>query len=60
MKYDYTSSMLKDLDARRHTEIDSFAGSIVRFGEKLGIATPVNAVIYHAIKALEEKNDRLI
>ena len=28
--------------------------------EEFGIPTPVNAVIYHVIKAIEEKNDGLI
>lgn len=52
-------STLQDLDAGRHTEVDMFAGAIVRMGAKLGIPTPYNDFAYHAIKALEEKNDGL-
>lgn len=50
-------STLQDLEAGKPTEIDMFAGEVMRLGEKLGVATPVNAVLYHAIRALEEKND---
>lgn len=50
-------STLQDIDAGRHTEIDMFAGAVVRMGKELGISTPYNEFIFHAIKALEEKND---
>ena len=52
-------STLQDLDAGRHTEIDMFAGALMRMGEELGIPTPYNEYTYHMIKALEEKNDGL-
>lgn len=50
-------STLQDLDAKRHTEVDMFAGAIVKMGKELGIPTPYNEFTYHMIKALEEKND---
>jgi 2-dehydropantoate 2-reductase len=50
-------STLQDLDAGRHTEVDMFAGAMVRMGKELGIPTPYNELVYHIIKALEEKND---
>lgn len=49
-------STLQDLDAKRTTEIDMFAGAMVRMGRELGIPTPCNEFAYHTIKALEEKN----
>lgn len=52
-------STLQDLDAKRHTEVDMFAGAIVRMGKELGIPTPYNETAYHIIKALEQKNDGL-
>lgn len=52
-------STLQDIDAGRHTEIDMFAGALVRMGKELGIPTPYNEYTYHMIKALEEKNDGL-
>lgn len=52
-------STLQDLDAKRHTEVDMFAGAIIRMGQELGIPTPYNEFTYHMIKALEERNDGL-
>lgn len=52
-------STLQDIDAKRHTEIDMFSGTLVRMGKELGIPTPYNEYTYHMIKALEEKNDGL-
>lgn len=52
-------STLQDLDAGRHTEVDMFAGAVVRLGEKYDIPTPYNTFALHAIHALEEKNDGL-
>lgn len=50
-------STLQDLDAGRHTEIEMFAGDMVRMGRECGIAVPYCEYTYHLIKALEEKND---
>lgn len=50
-------STLQDLDNKRHTEIDMFAGTMIRMGEKYNIPVPYSTFCYHAIKALEEKND---
>lgn len=60
IRFDYKSSLLHDIKAKQHTEIESFSGAVVRFGEELGIPTPVNYVIYHTFKAIEERNDGLI
>lgn len=53
-------STLQDIEAGRHTEIDMFAGELIRMAGELGIAVPFAEYTYHAIKALEEKNDGLI
>ena len=50
-------STLQDIDAKRHTEVDMFAGAMVRMGKELGIATPYNEYTYNVIKAIEERND---
>lgn len=50
-------STLQDLDAKRHTEIEMFSGTLIRMGKELGIPTPYNDFAYCAIKAMEEKND---
>ena len=49
----HKSSMLKDLEQGRRTEIDVINGAVVRLGEKLGIPTPVNKTLTAAVKGLE-------
>jgi 2-dehydropantoate 2-reductase len=51
--YDHKASMLQDVEARRHTEIDYLNGGIVRFGDDLGILTPLNRAIWSLVKGLE-------
>jgi len=50
-------STLQDLDAGRHTEIDMFAGVLMEKARQVGVSVPYAEYTYHAIKALEEKND---
>lgn len=52
-------STLQDIEAKRHTEVDLFAGDMVKMGEELGIPVPYCTFCLHAIHALEEKNDGL-
>jgi 2-dehydropantoate 2-reductase len=46
-------SMMVDLEAGRRIELDTFNGAIVRFGKKHGVDTPLNYVIYSALKPYE-------
>lgn len=48
------TSMLQDIEARRRTEIDSFAGTVMEYGKKYNVKTPVNDVLYYGIKAKEK------
>ena len=50
---DHKPSMLQDVLARRPTEIDQLNGGIVRLGDEMGIATPLNRAAYALIKGLE-------
>lgn len=43
-----------------NTEIDMFAGELIKMANELGIEVPFAEYTYHAIKALEEKNDGVI
>ena len=52
-------STLQDLEAGRHTEIDMFAGQMLRMAAQADIPVPYCEYTYHAIKAMEEKNDGL-
>lgn len=49
-------STLQDINNKKVTEIEMFAGTVVRFGRELNIPTPINEFVYHAIKVLEQKN----
>jgi 2-dehydropantoate 2-reductase len=51
--YDHKASMLQDVETRRPTEIDYLNGGIVRFGDELGIPTPLNRSIWALVKGLE-------
>lgn len=49
----HTVSMLLDLRAGRRLELDIFQRTVVRLGEELGVPTPVNRVLYAALKPSE-------
>ncbi|MCQ2754111.1 MAG: ketopantoate reductase family protein [bacterium] len=52
---DGKTSMLQDILAKRKTEIDIFAGEIIKLGNKYDIVTPQNAMIYEQIKRIESQ-----
>ena len=54
--YGKTSTM-QDMEHKRKTEVDMFAGTVIRMGKELGIPTPYNQMLYNCIKALEVWND---
>ncbi len=47
------TSMLQDVEAKRKTEVDYFAGTVIEMGKELAIPTPVNYVLYNIIKSVE-------
>jgi len=51
--YEHRASMLQDVLAERHTEIDALNGGIVSFGREQGVPTPLNEAIAALIKGLE-------
>lgn len=50
-------STLQDIEAGRKTEVETFAGDVIRMGKETGVLTPYNEIFYHMICALEEKNE---
>ncbi|SEB41573.1 2-dehydropantoate 2-reductase [Paenibacillus sp. GP183] len=52
---DNQSSMLQDIIHSRSTEIDSINGTLLRIAEQHKLVLPVNQVVFHMIKALENK-----
>nr|WP_300324646.1 2-dehydropantoate 2-reductase [uncultured Anaerostipes sp.] len=51
------TSTTQDIESGRKTEVDIFAGAVIRMGRELGIPTPCNEMLYQCIKALEAWND---
>ncbi len=48
------TSMLQDVEARRKTEVEMFAGTMIALGEKYGVAVPVNRMLFEAIRNIEK------
>ncbi|OGN90097.1 MAG: hypothetical protein A2Y88_08190 [Chloroflexi bacterium RBG_13_48_10] len=49
------SSMLQDVSRSAVTEIEAINGAIVRAGERLGVATPVNRMLWQLVKSLDHQ-----
>jgi 2-dehydropantoate 2-reductase len=47
------TSMLQDVEAKRQTEVEMLAGTIISLGKKHNIPTPYNAVMYEMIKTIQ-------
>lgn len=50
-------SMLQDVEAGRPIEIEDYAGTVIRLGEKHGIPTPANRFIYLSIMAKKKVSE---
>lgn len=50
-----TSSLTRDVWEGKPSELDYQNGTVVRLGEKLCVATPVNRFVYHALLPMEYK-----
>ncbi|WP_067726685.1 ketopantoate reductase family protein [Oceanobacillus damuensis] len=51
---DGQTSMLQDVEAKRKTEVEYFAGKVCELGKKHGIPTPVNDQLYKMILIMEK------
>jgi 2-dehydropantoate 2-reductase len=49
----FKTSMLQSLEKGSITEIDFINGSIVRYGQRYGVPTPINATLVACIKGIE-------
>lgn len=49
----FKASMLQSLEKGSITEVDFINGAVVRWGERLGVPTPVNATLVACIKGIE-------
>jgi len=50
-------SMVQDIEAGRPTEVELFAGTVLRMGHRHGIDTPVNRALYDRIRAMESARE---
>ena len=46
-------SMGQDRRQKRHSEVDMFAGAVIRYGQKVGIETPVNEYLLQRVREIE-------
>ena len=52
---DFKTSLLQSLEKGGLTEIDFINGSVVRWGEKVGVPTPVNRTLVACVKGIEHR-----
>jgi 2-dehydropantoate 2-reductase len=50
-----TTSLQRDVTSGRPSELEAWSGAVVRLGRASGVATPVNAFLYHALLPLERR-----
>lgn len=48
-------SMAQDVDAKRPSEVELFAGTVLKMGQKYGVPTPVNQELYDRIQFIESQ-----
>ncbi len=48
------TSMFQDIEAHRKTEVEIFSGTVIELGNKYGIETPVNNMLFRMIRTLEQ------
>lgn len=54
---DGRTSMLQDVEAKRKTEVEIFAGKVMELGKKYAIPTPVNETLYRILRVTEQYLD---
>ena len=51
---DGKTSMLQDVEARRKTEVEIFAGKVMELGKQYAVPTPVNETLYRILRITEQ------
>jgi 2-dehydropantoate 2-reductase len=49
--------MRQDIEAKRHSEVELFAGTVMELGKKHCIPTPINKELYDRVKFIESQWD---
>ncbi len=60
VEYGGTASMQRDVMEGRYSELEAQTGALVRMGEETGVPTPVNNLIYHALRPMELRTRGLV
>jgi 2-dehydropantoate 2-reductase len=55
LPHEATASMMRDIMAGKPSELDAWNGAVVRFGESLGVETPLQTFTYHALLPMERR-----
>ncbi|MBQ7432020.1 MAG: 2-dehydropantoate 2-reductase [Lachnospiraceae bacterium] len=50
------TSMLQDIEQGRTTEVEMLSGTLIRIAKEVQVPVPYNELIYHAIRAIEDRN----
>lgn len=51
---DGKTSMLQDVEAKRKTEVEIFAGKVMELGKQYAVPTPVNETLYRILRITEQ------
>ena len=51
------TSMLQDVEAGRKTEVEMFAGTVIKMGEEYNIPTPYNKIIKEIVEIIHRQQD---
>jgi 2-dehydropantoate 2-reductase len=51
---DAKTSMLQDVEGRRKTEVEAFAGKVIELGNRTGMPTPINRLLFDLIRTIEQ------
>jgi 2-dehydropantoate 2-reductase len=54
---DGKTSMLQDVEAKRKTEVEIFAGKVMELGKQYAVSTPVNETLYRILRVTEQYLD---
>jgi len=47
------SSMLQDVEVGRKTEVEMFAGKVIKLGKRYNVPTPINKKLFETIRQIE-------
>ena len=55
LAFDGTTSMQRDIESGRRSELEAWCGAVVRLGRECGVATPVNSFCYASLLPQERR-----